>query len=318
MNIQDDKEFFYIAREGLKAPLPETWKPAKNRNGDIYYINLTTKKSQWEHPCDEHYKKLFQEAKKKKDKNSNQKQLTNKFKNNFAIAANSFSPKAQILPVIKEYAETNNHDDKESSASSENSKGLLAARDDDSFIANATDNFYKKKITEKSNSPKLNGFNSILSELKEDTGSEEFTKVDKEYLEKVIVYSKEKETEFKELKSKQKEVENNINKESKTELTKYLEKLKDTLINKADSSKQSFLDEKIRLRKDLINEYQKQTEKALKKEDQQDMITKERLERKEANELEKIIKELEERVIEEHEEKIIVNFEQKINTYTEC
>ena len=30
MNIQEDKDLFFIAKEGLKAPLPSNWKPCKS------------------------------------------------------------------------------------------------------------------------------------------------------------------------------------------------------------------------------------------------------------------------------------------------
>ena len=59
-----DKDLLYIAKEGLKAPLPPNWKPIQTREGEIYYHNFDTKESQWEHPCDEHYKKVYLEAKK--------------------------------------------------------------------------------------------------------------------------------------------------------------------------------------------------------------------------------------------------------------
>ena len=49
----------WIAREGLKAPLPEHWKPCKTPTGDIYYFNFQSGDSVWDHPCDEYYKKLY-------------------------------------------------------------------------------------------------------------------------------------------------------------------------------------------------------------------------------------------------------------------
>lgn len=64
MNLPEDRELLWIAREGLKAPLPKDWKPIKTRDGDVYYYNFATKQSLWEHPCDEHYKKVYQQKKK--------------------------------------------------------------------------------------------------------------------------------------------------------------------------------------------------------------------------------------------------------------
>ena len=42
-------------REGLKAPLPEHWKPCKTTDTDeIYYFNFSSGESTWDHPCDEY------------------------------------------------------------------------------------------------------------------------------------------------------------------------------------------------------------------------------------------------------------------------
>ena len=34
MDLEKDKDLFYIAKEGLKAPLPEDWKPCKTTDTD--------------------------------------------------------------------------------------------------------------------------------------------------------------------------------------------------------------------------------------------------------------------------------------------
>jgi len=52
MDPEADREFFYIAREGLTVPLPEPWKPCKSAEGEIFYFNFDTGESVWEHPCD--------------------------------------------------------------------------------------------------------------------------------------------------------------------------------------------------------------------------------------------------------------------------
>ena len=49
----------WIAREGLKAPLPEHWKPCRTGGEEVYYFNFQTGESMWEHPCDEYYRKLY-------------------------------------------------------------------------------------------------------------------------------------------------------------------------------------------------------------------------------------------------------------------
>ncbi|GAB4813767.1 hypothetical protein N2152v2_000813 [Parachlorella kessleri] len=58
-----DSHLLWIAREGLKAPLPEEWKPCRSPEQGLYYYNFVTGQSSWEHPSDSYYKKLFQEEK---------------------------------------------------------------------------------------------------------------------------------------------------------------------------------------------------------------------------------------------------------------
>ena len=65
MDPDDDKDYIYLAKEGLKAPLPEPWKACRTKSGEIYYFNFENGQSQWEHPLDAVYKKKFEEAKKK-------------------------------------------------------------------------------------------------------------------------------------------------------------------------------------------------------------------------------------------------------------
>ncbi|OQS00825.1 glutamic acid-rich protein precursor, partial [Achlya hypogyna] len=66
MDLEAERDLFWIAREGLKAPLPENWKPCKTTDtGEIYYFNFATGASTWDHPCDEYYRKLYDDHKKK-------------------------------------------------------------------------------------------------------------------------------------------------------------------------------------------------------------------------------------------------------------
>ena len=67
MDLEKDKDLFYIAKEGLKAPLPENWKPCKTTDTDeIYYFNFASGESTWDHPCDEHYRSLYEKQKQRK------------------------------------------------------------------------------------------------------------------------------------------------------------------------------------------------------------------------------------------------------------
>lgn len=53
MDTVEDSDLLYIAREGLKAPLPDKWKPCKTGDTEeVYYFNFETGESTWDHPCD--------------------------------------------------------------------------------------------------------------------------------------------------------------------------------------------------------------------------------------------------------------------------
>merc|ERR1711998_389137 len=59
MSAAEDQELFWIAREGLRAPLPEGWRPCRTPEGDIFYYNMVAGDSVWEHPCDEFYRAAY-------------------------------------------------------------------------------------------------------------------------------------------------------------------------------------------------------------------------------------------------------------------
>ncbi|KAJ3336275.1 hypothetical protein HDU93_003159 [Gonapodya sp. JEL0774] len=63
MDPEKDSSLLWIARESLKAPLPPNWKPCQTDDGNIYYFNFVTGESIWDHPCDEYYKKLYENEK---------------------------------------------------------------------------------------------------------------------------------------------------------------------------------------------------------------------------------------------------------------
>jgi centrosomal protein CEP164 len=66
MNRPEDDDLLWVASEGLKAPLPEHWKPCKTQEGEIYYFNFASGESVWDHPCDDYYRKTYEEEKAKK------------------------------------------------------------------------------------------------------------------------------------------------------------------------------------------------------------------------------------------------------------
>jgi len=71
-----EEHLFYIAKEGLKAPLPSTWKPCKSpRNGTIYYFNTQKGDMQKEHPCDDYYKELVERQRLTQQKRQQERQV---------------------------------------------------------------------------------------------------------------------------------------------------------------------------------------------------------------------------------------------------
>ncbi|XP_041850644.1 centrosomal protein of 164 kDa-like isoform X2 [Melanotaenia boesemani] len=55
---ENEPELLWLAREGIVVPLPPEWKPCQDVTGDVYYFNFSTGQSTWDHPCDEHYRRL--------------------------------------------------------------------------------------------------------------------------------------------------------------------------------------------------------------------------------------------------------------------
>lgn len=48
MDPVGEATLLWIAREGLKAPLPEHWLPCRTNTGDVYYFNFATGESLWD------------------------------------------------------------------------------------------------------------------------------------------------------------------------------------------------------------------------------------------------------------------------------
>ncbi|CAM6001672.1 unnamed protein product [Sphagnum balticum] len=60
-----DEGLLYLAREGLKAPLPANWVPYQSRNGEVYYKHRITQEKTYDHPTDVEYKKQYEQQKEK-------------------------------------------------------------------------------------------------------------------------------------------------------------------------------------------------------------------------------------------------------------
>eukprot|EP00928_Gymnodinium_smaydae_P028701 TRINITY_DN21829_c0_g1_i1.p1 TRINITY_DN21829_c0_g1~~TRINITY_DN21829_c0_g1_i1.p1 ORF type:complete len:952 (+),score=210.82 TRINITY_DN21829_c0_g1_i1:60-2915(+) len=62
MDLKTERHLFWIARCGLKEPLPKAWKPCQHGE-DLFYFNFETGESIWDHPCDSKYKAMYLEHK---------------------------------------------------------------------------------------------------------------------------------------------------------------------------------------------------------------------------------------------------------------
>ncbi|CAK0854262.1 unnamed protein product [Prorocentrum cordatum] len=61
-----DEDLMYLAIEGLKAPLTDEWKACQNAEGEIFYFNLRTSDSSWDHPADATYRQHVEDKKREK------------------------------------------------------------------------------------------------------------------------------------------------------------------------------------------------------------------------------------------------------------
>ncbi|OQS04513.1 hypothetical protein THRCLA_03261, partial [Thraustotheca clavata] len=76
-----ESQYLWIVEESLTAPLPEDWEQGETDDGTVYYFNVNTEESVWEHPMDGHYrdmivKKKEEDAKKLAFNNAPKKELT--------------------------------------------------------------------------------------------------------------------------------------------------------------------------------------------------------------------------------------------------
>lgn len=151
LTLPEDDDLLHIAKEGLKAPLPSQWKPCKTREGDIYYFNFETGASDWEHPCDGHYKQLVKEAKQLKAKRGQEsaKKKKNTSNSDFIEKSNKMKPlKRSPLGKISETGEFANRKQELEEAFAEEIDQMRHDYDD------------KKKELKKKTDEELNKFKS--------------------------------------------------------------------------------------------------------------------------------------------------------------
>lgn len=67
IHLPEEEDLLWIAEEGLYADLPDGWEAEESAdNSEIMYINLRTGQRTYEHPCDEYYKQLVVQERRKK------------------------------------------------------------------------------------------------------------------------------------------------------------------------------------------------------------------------------------------------------------
>ena len=67
MDITKYKELLYIAKQGLDAPISESWESFQDEEGEIYFVNTESAGRTYDHPLDVHFKEMFLKAKAEKE-----------------------------------------------------------------------------------------------------------------------------------------------------------------------------------------------------------------------------------------------------------
>mmetsp|Transcript_20021 Transcript_20021/g.44533 ORF Transcript_20021/g.44533 Transcript_20021/m.44533 type:complete len:350 (+) Transcript_20021:142-1191(+) len=65
LDKETEQHLWWIARTGLKSPLPKPWQACEAANGDIFYFNSINGNSVWDHPSDAVIKKLLADQRQK-------------------------------------------------------------------------------------------------------------------------------------------------------------------------------------------------------------------------------------------------------------
>jgi len=269
MNLREDQDLLYIAKEGLKAPLPENYKPYKRRTGEIVYVNLKTNEFQEEHPCDEYYRNLYQEMKRKK---SQKPTTSSKFKKNFPIAGNSpVSIKADPLPTVNLASSQKKNAPKgfgslDRSNISDQQESLTSNAQDTSFSGMPTPLINKENKKKPAGGANV-GFSDSrgLSEQFETDPANGIEALDLEYGQKFLDYSQSREDEItslrKEYQLQREKTESRIRKDVERAMEELEEELNENLREKTDLMTK----EKEKLKVTLRKEYEDKIEEEIKK-----------------------------------------------------
>lgn len=66
IDVEKEPDLMWIAKEGLRAPLPEGWRACQTDGNEVYYFDFKSGESLWDHPLDEHYKSKVQSERSKR------------------------------------------------------------------------------------------------------------------------------------------------------------------------------------------------------------------------------------------------------------
>ncbi|XP_051934786.1 centrosomal protein of 164 kDa-like isoform X4 [Hippocampus zosterae] len=116
IDLDNETELMWLAREGIVAPLPPEWKPCQDVTGDLYYYNFSSGESTWDHPCDEHYRRLVIQERERlqrtavakgsgpKKKKKKEKEKKNKKKKDAAQSGDLSSTLGSLPPPLRSLA----------------------------------------------------------------------------------------------------------------------------------------------------------------------------------------------------------------------
>ena len=312
INLEEDKDLFYLAKEGLKAPLPADWKPCQNREGKIYYFNFKTKQSQWEHPCDEHYKRLYQELRKKKSQKGIEQPLPSKTTSKaLAVPPITKAPlsKHDPLPSLK----MNPISNKSNQQSSDNSFSVdnlasYALNHRNSALSNIQDmsSFTEKKSDEKSQPVEFENFFTLGSESAINDDYEPLEIEDEEDVDK---HQRLKDEEMDGLRSLHKEKENKLEKELQQKTKEDLQIFKKELsANAQKGARGTLIREKEDIRDRKKAEFKRKTDDEIRRLDREYNSKKKDIEISQNTNLKDDRKAVEEELKQEHEAKRAVKY----------
>lgn len=65
--MPEEEDLMWIAEEGICAELPDGWGTEESaEDGEVVYVNLKTGERTFVHPCDDYYKQLVMQERKKR------------------------------------------------------------------------------------------------------------------------------------------------------------------------------------------------------------------------------------------------------------